>query len=368
VTIGLPKLGLTLEPGRGLAGRIVVARIGIADCAPAVRPAAALWTDDAAAARLPERPRDGHKGRFGHVLVVAGARGTTGAAALTALAAARVGAGLVTIACPAGINDVLEGKCTEPMTVPMPDAADGSFAFEALAPLVALTTERDVVALGPGIGRAAETQKLVRELSAATRVPLVIDADGLFPWAAGSTRGGRESDAWSALKARKAATILTPHPGEAARLLGVSAARINGDRVAAARELAERAGAVVVLKGAATVVTAPDGRVLVTPTGSPALATGGTGDVLTGAIAALLAQAACGNPARGAKGGFDPFEMAALAAWLHGRAGDRVSARIGRAGVLAGDVVFEFPGAIEGLRRRQARPDASRTGLAVAFP
>lgn len=368
VAIALPKLALTLEPGRTLAGRIVVARIGIADTAPGVRAGAALWTEAAAAARLPERPRDGHKGRFGHVLVVAGARGTTGAAALAALAAARSGAGLVTIACPAGVNEVLETKCTEPMTAPVPDAADGSFSLDALAPILALAKERDVVALGPGIGRAAETQKLVRELVAATPRPLVIDADGLFPFAAGATRGRRAGDALSALKARRAATILTPHPGEAARLLGISAAEINLDRIAAARRLAERAGAVVVLKGAATVVTAPDGRTLVTPTGSPALATGGTGDVLTGVIAALLAQTPGEPAARGRKGRTDPFELAALGAWLHGRAGDRAAARLGRAGVLAGDVVDELPRALEELRQSERAPAATGTGLAFAFP
>ncbi len=368
IAIGLPKLGLALEPGRTLAGRILVARIGIADSAPGVRPGAALWTEAAAASRLPDRPNDGHKGRFGHVLVVAGARGTTGAAALAALAAARSGAGLVTIACPAGVNDVLEGKCTEPMTVPVPDTAGGSFSLEALEPILALARARDVVALGPGIGRSAETQKLVRELVAEATRPLVLDADGLFPFSTGVRGGRRDGDTWSALKARTAATILTPHPGEAARLLGVSAAQINVDRVGAARRLAERAGAVVVLKGAATVVTAPDGRALVTPTGSPALATGGTGDVLTGVIAALLAQAPFEREIRGRKERVDPFEIAALGAWLHGRAGDQAAARRGRAGLLAGDVVEELPAALEGLRQRAGAPAAAGTALALAFP
>ncbi len=368
VAIALPKVGLTLEPGRTRAGCIVVARIGIADTAPGVRAGAALWTDAAAAARLPERPREGHKGRFGHVLVVAGARGTTGAAALAALAAARSGAGLVTIACPAGVHGILETKCTEPMTAAVPDAADGSFSIDALAPILALAEERDVVALGPGIGRAAETQKLVRELVAAIPRPLVIDADGLFPFAAAATRGRHADDALGALKARRAATILTPHPGEAARLLGISAAEINLDRVGAARRLAERAGAVVVLKGAATVVTAPDGRTLVTPTGSPALATGGTGDVLTGVIAALLAQASGEPAAREKRGGTDPFELAALGAWLHGRAGDRGAACLGRVGLLAGDVIDELPGTFESLRQGDRALAAAGAGLALAFP
>ncbi|MCL4683508.1 NAD(P)H-hydrate dehydratase [Myxococcota bacterium] len=371
VAIALPKSGLLLEPGRSLAGQVVVARIGIADTAPRTRVRAAVWTAAAAAAHLPERPRDGHKGRFGHVLVVAGARGTSGAAALAALAAARSGAGLVTIACPAGINDVLEQKCTEPMTAPVPDNADGSFSRDAAMPILGLARERDVVALGPGVGRAADTQELVRELVAELRCPLVLDADGLFPFAAENARAARNPGALAALKGRKAATILTPHPGEAARLLGVAAADINRDRVGAARQLAERSGAVVVLKGAATVVTAPDGRVLVTPTGTPALATGGTGDVLTGIIAALLAQAAFESSSRAKKRSADasagPFEWAALGAWLHGHAGDRVAARCGGSGILAGDVVAELPGTFEALRRRTPE-SPSRSGFLLAFP
>jgi hydroxyethylthiazole kinase-like uncharacterized protein yjeF len=372
VAIALPKLGLALEPGRSLAGRIVVARIGIADRAPGVAADAELWTDAAAAARLPARPADGHKGRFGHVLVIAGARGTTGAAALAAEAAARAGAGLVTIACPAGVNEILEVKCTEMMTAPVPDGADGGFAATALGPLLALARARDVVALGPGIGRSEDVAKLVRELAMQVPGPLVIDADGLFPFAASRARE-RASDAFDALKARKAATILTPHPGEAARLLGIPAAEINRDRVGACRRLAERSGAVVVLKGAATVVAAPEGRVAVNPTGGPALGTGGTGDVLTGLVAALIAQRIGSGPVR--RGGRDPvvaaFECAALGVWLHGRAGDRLAARRGSTGVLAGEVAAELPETIEGLRRRA--PDAAATtvrgdGLALPFP
>lgn len=371
VTIALPKLGLVLEPGRSLAGRIVVARIGIADQAPGVRPDAELWSDAGAAARLPARPADGHKGRFGHLLVIAGARGTTGAAALAAEAAVRAGAGLVTIACPAGVNEILEVKCTEAMTAPVPDGAEGGFVATALAPLLALAEARDVVALGPGIGRSDETRKLVRELVPRIARPLVIDADGLFPFAA--VRGGR-GGSLAALKARGAATILTPHPGEAARLLGTSAADVNRDRVGTARRLAGLSGAVVVLKGAATVVAAPEGRVVVNPTGGPVLGTGGTGDVLTGVIAALLAQGLSG--AEGGRAGRRTddrralaFECAALGVWLHGRAGDRLASRCGSAGVLAGEVAAELPAALEALRRRPADGLAAPGGgLAIPFP
>jgi len=345
VTIGLPKLGLAQEPGRSLAGRVVVARVGIADAAPGVFPGAEMWTQVAAARALPARPAAGHKGSFGHALVVAGSRGKTGAAVLAAEGAARIGAGLVTIACPASLNEILEGKCTEMMTAPVPDDAEGGFATAALAPLLALARERDAVALGPGVGREADVQKLMREFALRCPGPLVIDADGLFPFA---------KAAHGALKARRAATILTPHPGEAARLLGVTAAEINRDRVGAARRLAAEAGCVVILKGAATVIAGPDGRIAINPTGGPALGSGGTGDVLTGIVVGLVAQRV------------PVFEAATLGAWLHGFAGDRVTARRGRSGLLASDVVAELPEACETLRRQGSV--AERSALALPFP
>jgi ADP-dependent NAD(P)H-hydrate dehydratase / NAD(P)H-hydrate epimerase len=345
VTIGVPKLGLAQEPGRSLAGRVVVARIGIADAAPGIEPDAESWTQIAAAHALPARPASGHKGSFGHALVAAGSRGKTGAAALAAEAAARIGAGLVTIACPASLNEILEVKCTEMMTAPVPDGADGGFAAAALAPLLALARERDAVALGPGVGREAEVQKLVHEFAMRCSRPLVLDADGLFSF------GGT---ALAALKARKAATILTPHPGEAARLLGVTAAEINRDRVGAARRIASEAGSVVVLKGAATVIAGLQGRTAINPTGSSALGSGGTGDVLTGMVVGLLAQRV------------PPFEAAALAAWLHGFSGDRLSARRGRSGLLASEIAAALPEACEALRGILSQPE--RSALALPFP
>ncbi len=348
VTIGLPKLGLAQEPGRSLAGRVVVARIGIADVAPGLSrgaPGAESWTPVAAARALPARPAAGHKGSFGHALVVAGSRGKTGAAVLAAEGAARIGAGLVTIACPASLNDILEVKCTEMMTAPVADGAEGCFAPAALLPLLALARERNAVALGPGVGRDADVQKLVREFALRCGAPLVIDADGLFPFA---------KAALGALKARKAATILTPHPGEAARLLGVTAAEINRDRVGAARQIAAETGSVVILKGAATVIAGPDGRTAINPTGGPALGSGGTGDVLTGIVVGLVAQRV---PA---------FEAATVGAWLHGFAGDRVTERRGRSGLLASEIANELPEACEALRALGGV--AERSALALSFP
>jgi NAD(P)H-hydrate epimerase len=345
VTFGLPKPGLALEPGRSHAGRVVVARIGIADAAPGVAPDAELWTVAAAAAQLPARPRDGHKGSFGHVLVVAGSEGKTGAAALAARAAVRGGAGLVTLACPAGLNDILEQKCTEAMTAPVADTPARGFAGAAEEALVALAAERDVVALGPGIGRADETAKLVRALCTRVERPLVLDADGLFAFAGEP----------AALRGRRAPTVLTPHPGEAARLLGCMNAEITRDRLGASRRLAAETGCIVVLKGAPTVTARPGAPPLVNPTGGPALASGGTGDVLTGLVAALLAQ------------GLGAAEAAGLGVFLHGLAGDRIAAARGASGLAAEELADALPEAAQALRDAPAAAPVPR-GLALAFP
>jgi hydroxyethylthiazole kinase-like uncharacterized protein yjeF len=346
LTMALPKLGLALEPGRSLAGRITVARIGIADEAPETPIDAALWTPRGAAGQLPARPAAGHKGTFGHALLVVGSEGKTGAAALAAEGAGRIGAGLVTVACPAGLNDILEAKLTEAMTAPLPDTAGRALAASAEDAVVALAASRDAVGLGSGVGRDAETLDLVRALVKRIEGPLALDADALFALA--------EDPAL--LRARPGATVLTPHPGEAAGLAGTTAAEINRDRPGAARAIAERTGSVVLLKGAATITAAPDGRILVNPTGGPALATGGTGDVLLGLVAGLLAQ---GMPA---------FEAAALAAFVHGAAADRLAAVTGPSGLLAGDLAGEIPATVAALRDAGAAPAPFESRLAVRFP
>jgi NAD(P)H-hydrate epimerase len=355
VTIGLPKLGLVLEPGRSHAGELRVARIGIADSLPDSPVAAELWSPRQAGGRLPARFASGHKGSFGHLLLVAGSEGKTGAAALAAAGAGRAGAGLVTIACPAGLNDILEIKCTEAMTAPVADTERRSLAAAAEDSILALAASRDVVAAGPGIGRDSETQVLMHALAKRLECPLVLDADGVVAF---SGELGR-------LKGRSAPTILTPHPGEAAQLLESSATEINRDRVGAARELAAQTGAVVLLKGAATVTADPGGSLVVNPTGGPSLATGGTGDVLTGMVAAYLGQ------------GLNPLEAAALAAYVHGAASERLAREIGSSGLLAGDLATEVPATAEALRRMaSAIPEGGTAGggegsgssLTLAFP
>ncbi|HEY8152928.1 MAG TPA: NAD(P)H-hydrate dehydratase [Myxococcota bacterium] len=346
VTLALPKPGLVLEPGRTLAGRVRVARIGIADTAPGVTLATSLWTRAGAGARLPARPAAGHKGTFGHVLLVAGSEGKTGAAALAAYGAAYSGAGLVTIACPAGVNDVLELLCTEAMTAPVPDTAQRAFAASAAEAVLALAATREAVGLGPGIGRSAETLAFVGAIAKRLERPLVLDADALFAFAGEPER----------LASRSAPCVLTPHPGEAAALLGSDAASLNRDRLGAARRLARLTGSVVLLKGAASVTAAPDGRAVVNPTGGPALASGGTGDVLLGIVTSFLAQ------------GMEAFEAAALAAFLHGAAADRIARRTGPAGLLASQLATELPVTAQRLRQAAGAAPRTGTGLALAFP
>lgn len=334
VAISLPKIGLALEPGATLAGEIRVARVGIMDPDPERIPRAELWNAQAAAGRFPTRGRAGHKGSFGHVLVLAGSTGKTGAGALSARAAVRAGAGLVTLAHPIGLESQLTGLPVEVMSAPVAATAEGCFARAGEKAIDELVAACDVVALGPGIGRDAETDWLVGRLVETIERPLVVDADGLNALVGRLDR----------VAERRSPTVLTPHPGEAARLLETTAAALNQDRIDAARTLASRSGAVVVLKGARTVVADASGRALVIPTGGPSLATGGTGDVLTGIVAALLAA------------GLSAFDAAGLAAWWHGATADRMGeARVGF-GLLASELADALPvaaGAIQEESRTQ---------------
>jgi NAD(P)H-hydrate epimerase len=321
VTFGLSKIGLHQFPGRGSCGQVRVADIGIPpDLVAEANLRANLTEASDAAAMLPPRPPDMHKGVAGRLLVVAGSVGMTGAAALASLAAMRSGAGLVYLACPESLNDILEVKCTEVMTRPLPETDARSLSAAAEGPLVDLAGDVDAVVLGPGLSQHPETAEVIRSLALAADVPLVIDADGLNAFA------GHADD----LAARAAPTVMTPHPGEMSRLTGLSTREIAADRCAAARSLAEVTGAVVVLKGAGTVTAAPDGEVWINPTGNQGLASGGSGDVLAGMIGAFLA------------GGSDAPAAAVAGAWYHGRAAEAV-ARPGGRGMIASDLFAALP-------------------------
>lgn len=316
VTFGLLKPGLLFFPGAGLAGRVVVAAISLpAQALTGV--GAQLSTASLVKTLLPPRAPDAHKGTHGRVLVIGGSPGLTGAAALASTAALRAGAGLVTLAVPARLHDLMEIKLTEVMTCPLPDGGAGTVMTEALDLALERALGVRAVVLGPGLGTGPGTREFTRGFVSRCRTPMVIDADAL---AALEPGGGLGSE-----------VVLTPHPGEAARLLQWGVTDIAANRPAAARELAARYRSVVVLKGARTVVTAPGQKLFIDPTANPALATGGTGDVLAGAIGALLAQ------------GCPPLDAAVAGVYLHGVAGSIMAQELGNSGVLAQEVATALP-------------------------
>ncbi|HSM12727.1 MAG TPA: NAD(P)H-hydrate dehydratase, partial [Thermoanaerobaculia bacterium] len=262
VTFVAPKPALILPPACDLAGEVVVGDLGFR-VDPGGGPGALhLLLGEELLAAVADRAPDAHKGRFGHVLLVAGGRGKAGAAVLAARAAIAAGAGLVTVATPEECVPALAAGCPEAMTLPLPATADGTLAAAAAEPILAAAADRSVLAIGPGLGRGEEVESLVRRVVLAVALPMVLDADGLNAFE------GRCQE----LARRPATSVLTPHPGEAARLLGGSAAEIQVDRLAAARGLAARSRAVVALKGRRTIVAAPDGEAWVNATGNPGMA------------------------------------------------------------------------------------------------
>ncbi|NJC88266.1 MAG: NAD(P)H-hydrate dehydratase [Desulfuromonas sp.] len=322
VTFAFPKVGLVSYPGAGHAGEVVTVPIGIPEALAATAPDEFLLVDAfEARSLLPPRPADGHKGTFGHLLVMAGSLGKSGAAVMCAEAGLRAGAGLVTLACPAGMQQIAAAHLVEVMTAPLAEV-DGAVSLQAMAALLELSDDKQAVALGPGLGASEEAGALVRRYLKETPLPAVIDADGLNALAGHLEVLGQR---------RGRATVLTPHPGEMARLTGQSVAAIQTDRVAAARDFAVAHGVVLVLKGARTLTAFPDGHVRINASGHPGMASGGMGDVLTGLIGGLLAQ------------GMEAGAAAALGVYLHGLAGDRLRPRYGDAGLLATDLLRELP-------------------------
>lgn len=335
LTFAAAKLGHLLAPGAQHCGRLEVLDIGIPKHLRPRPDDLYLWTRwQDAATLLPERPATGHKGTFGHLLVIAGSRGKTGAAILAAEAGLRGGCGLLTLATAASAQPVVAAALAEAMTEPLAEA-DGGISVDALPAVRALLEGKAALALGPGLGQASGTGTFVRRLMAESDLPLLLDADALNLLAA---------DLSVLRRAWRCPPVLTPHPGEMARLAGCSVAEIERDRVAAARDFAVRHGVVLVLKGAPTLVAAPDGRIAINGSGGPVLATAGSGDVLTGLVGSLLAQ------------GLAPFDAARLGCYLHGLAGDRLAGRHGDAGVLAGEICRELPAARAALTPKGESP------------
>jgi len=328
VSFAFPKIGQVTYPGARHVGELVIADIGIPKQVMYEAAAECLLIDAAEARHLvPVRSSDGHKGTFGHLLVLAGSTGKCGAAVMTAEAGLRGGAGLVTLACPANVHPGVAARVTEVMTVPLDDQ-EGEASMPALKSLKSLAEGKQALAIGPGLGVGAEVGSLVRRLMQETRQPVVVDADGLNALVEDLSILGCQSDR---------EIVLTPHPGEMSRLSGLTVADIQNDRFCLAREFAVQHKVTLVLKGARTLIASPNGMVHVNTTGHAGMASGGTGDVLTGLIGSLLAQ------------GLPAVSAATLGVYLHGLAAERLQPKFGDAGLLASDLIYELPAARQAL-------------------
>jgi len=326
VTLALLKRGLALEPGRSAAGLVQVVDIGIP---PAVVdeaiPGTAVADTEWARSLLPSRPMDAHKGSVGRVLLVGGSAGMMGAVGMAGEAALRAGAGYVVAVVPRSSVDVLEARVAEVVKRGAAETTARTLALEAREDILEEAMRADVVAIGPGLSRNAETQELVRALVETVDGPIVLDADGL--------------NAFEGLGVRRThgPLVLTPHYGEAARLSGHSVADVAHDPAGWAKRFSDESRAIVCLKSVPMITAAPAEPLILNATGNPGMATAGAGDVLTGTIAGLIAQ------------GTDAEEAAALGCYLHGLAGDVAARRLGMRGMIAGDILRALPAAIVAL-------------------
>jgi NAD(P)H-hydrate epimerase len=323
VTFGLPKRGHLLHPGAGHTGGLFVEDIGFPRTLfNEIR--CGLPSGEDMALLVPGREAYSHKRDYGHVLLLAGSKGKTGAALMAARAALRAGAGLVTIGAPEQLGTPYQSSVTEEMFLPLPDSGEGALSAGALDVILEfMDKQADILAMGPGLGRAGETVRLLHELLANSTAPMVIDADAI------NALAGRAS----LLKRVKGPVIITPHPGEFSRIAGMGIKEIEQDRVEAASGFSQKSGVHVILKGAPTVIAEPGGEVFINPTGNPGMATAGTGDVLTGMVASFLGQ------------GLSPTEASILAVYMHGLAGDMAASELGQHSVLASDITDALPGA-----------------------
>ena len=325
-TFGLPKIGLLIYPGADAAGNLDVVDISIPEyLVQEENIHTELLEEEEMCSLLQPRGADTHKGHYGHLLVVAGSVGKTGAAAMTAEAGLRVGAGLVTLGIPESLNPIMEMKLTEVMTEPLPETSFQSFSKKALPKIENLLEGKNALALGPGISTHPETVEVVHWIVRNCQVPLIIDADGINALA----------EKPNLLKKSKAPLLLTPHPGEMARLVKTSTKELQGDRVGAAKNFAQKNGVYLALKGARTIIAEPNGNVYINPTGNPGMASGGSGDVLTGMIAGLAAQ------------GYTLSEAVRLGVFLHGYSADLAGEEIGEISLTAVDILNSIPSTLQ---------------------
>jgi len=330
-TFGFAKIGHMTFPGVSYTGNLDVVDIGIPPhIVKSVNPLQVLLTPELICKKLAPRAPDTHKGGAGHLLVVAGSTGKTGAAAMTATSAVRAGAGLVTLGVPKQLNPIVETLVVEAMTWPLPDTDEGLLDESALDEIMDLLSGKQALAIGPGIGISKGIRSLLHRIVKECTVPMVIDADGLNALAGHA----------DILKEAMAPIILTPHPGEMARLVNTTPREIQKDRITSARHFSRQFNVHLILKGARTVIAHPDGSVFINPTGNSGMASGGMGDVLTGMIAGLLTQ------------GYSPESSAHLGVYLHGSGADYLAENKGPVGFLASEVMNRIPEEIKRIVNR----------------
>jgi hydroxyethylthiazole kinase-like uncharacterized protein yjeF len=328
VTFVLPKIGISVYPGLDYAGTVYVADISTPGFLESDIPFELLTHASVRDVLKPRRP-DTHKGTYGHLFILAGSPGKTGAATLASLGALRVGTGLVTVGIPASLNDIMEVKTTEAMTEPLPETdlrTLGKVSIKRAKEII--ENRKTALAIGPGMSVTKDTREFLFEIIRTTAVPMVIDADALTLIA---------EDPGILIKA-KAPIVLTPHPGEMSRLTGITIGEIESDRIGVSLDFAKRYNVRLVLKGARTVVSTPGGNVYINTSGNAGMASGGMGDVLTGIIGGFLAQR------------LSPEDAARLGVFVHGLAGDAATrTQRGQAGIIAGDLTNELPHVLEEL-------------------
>ena len=330
VTFGLPKRGHLIYPGAEYTGRLFIEDIGFpASLINSDKIKINLFRSDDAISLLPARAKSSHKGTFGHVLLIAGSRGKTGAALMAAKACLKAGAGLMTIGTAETVVNSLQSRVTEEMLLPLNDKGNGTISYTAANSIIKFLKVRgDVLVIGPGLSVDDEIKTLVAEVVTHSKVPVVIDADGLNALA-GNT---------GVLKKCKSPLILTPHPGEMSRLEGTGAGREVPDRITRALSFARKTKTFLVLKGVPTVTATPEGTAFINSSGNPGMATAGTGDVLTGMIASFLAQ------------GLPPAHASALGVYMHGYAGDIVADKKGQESMVASDIINELPNVFRSIK------------------
>jgi NAD(P)H-hydrate epimerase len=328
VTFGLPKIGHLISPGLDYVGTVKVIDIGIPKKLVEEEKFQTHLLENEEIRRclsIPRRP-DTHKGDYGHLLVIAGSVGKTGAAAMACEAALRMGAGLVTLAIPRSLNVIMEVKLTEVMTEPLPETPKQTLSLRAFNSILRLCENKRAVIIGPGIGTFKETQSLILKLIKTLDLPIILDADGLTALATQP----------KILPATNRSLILTPHPGEMARLIRSTVKDVQEDRIGISRNFSQSHHVHLILKGHRTLIATPKGEVFINPTGNPGMASGGTGDVLTGMIGGLICQ------------GFDILSSLQISIYLHGLAGDGVAQELGEKSLVATDIIEKIPTLLQG--------------------